>query len=380
MSSTNVSRRERMQLVTTMCRNAIFDSAHTLAQHGLDPEAFAGVVREALLTSPEIIDCTDQSLARAFRKSCRDGLIPDGVQAAITTRKKMIKQPDGSKVWAKEAVFWPMKDGLQKLAHEDMGAEIRSGHVREGDVVRVTDSTGMGKDPTIEIEFPTDYFERPQGKLVGVWCWIKIPGQTARLFRWRREQIDKAKAASKTTYEGRPWDVWEDRMAEKAIIKSSINSLRYLGLSERLKSALAEEDDFMAIEGPSAEVVALPARNEEQPVADEPTRPVPPKIELPPKKTEKPKTTRKRGQRAQVKKREEGAPQPMQKKEAPAEPVQMREEQDSRPSDVEPSDEGTFLPERSNQDEPPPHPGPEGSDDDGGEAEPQLDYDADTDL
>lgn len=247
MATNQPSQIQRRDEVIKLCVDKVQDSAMTLAQHGIDPDVFAGVVREAVLMSPNIIDCTNKSLAVAFRQACRDGLVPDNRQAAIIPYKR-------------EAKFLPMKEGLMLIAHQDCGAEIRAGHIRQGDKVTMVDRTGSGEDPTIEIERPTDYFEHPEGELIGCWAWVKFPGQTAHLRTWRKEDIRKAMAASASGDRG-AWGAWPHRMAEKAVIKSLLNSLRYMQTSKRLTAIL--DDDR-----PQPTGIVIDAKVEE--VAEEP--------------------------------------------------------------------------------------------------------------
>ena len=114
------NRKQLMANVTNMATKVITDNPMMLARHGIRAEHFAATVREAILANPDIINCTEQSLAKAIRICCRDGIVPDGKFGAIV--------PMGA-----EAVAMPMVDGLKQMAYRYLKAEIRSGAIYDGD-------------------------------------------------------------------------------------------------------------------------------------------------------------------------------------------------------------------------------------------------------
>ena len=213
---------------------AIKNSAMTLAAHNVDPDKFGMVIREALLANPDIVKAEERSFARAIRKCCRDGIIPDGDRGALV-------------IFAGEAVAMPMVQGILQMASEDLNAEIRSGVVHEGDMIRVIE--GVGVDPQIRIESEgTEIFLSRKGEnVIGAWCWIKLPFEkTARLVLFSQDEIRRARAASKA--QSGPWKTWPERMAEKACVKSAIWRLRYLAHVQNQGSRLLRvvEDDNQA--------------------------------------------------------------------------------------------------------------------------------------
>ena len=213
---------------------AIKNSAMTLAAHNVDPDKFGMVIREALLANPEIVKAEERSFARAIRKCCRDGIIPDGDRGALV-------------IFAGEAVAMPMVQGILQMASEDLKAEIRSGVVHEGDMIRVIE--GVGVDPQIRIESEgTEIFLSRKGEnVIGAWCWIKLPFEkTARLVLFSQDEIRRARAASRA--QNGPWKTWPERMAEKACVKSAIWRLRYLAHVQNQGSRLLRvvEDDNRA--------------------------------------------------------------------------------------------------------------------------------------
>lgn len=197
-------------------------SMHTLAQYGLNHEEFAMVMCEALLSNPEVMECTESTVAKALRRACQDGLVPDGQEAAITTFKDR-------KTGEKLATYMPMKQGLARLWHEAVGCELVTGIVRDGDDVQVT--MGAGIDPSIVVK--RDPFREKQGAVRGVYLWTHIPGeQFARLILWTKEDIDRRRSSSFASENG-PWSKWYPEKAQTSLQKHFINSVKHLVTSAR---------------------------------------------------------------------------------------------------------------------------------------------------
>ena len=208
----------KRKAMVDVAKAAVTNSAMTLATQGIDAEKFGAILQEAILANPDIVGADERSLARAVRKCCRDGIIPDGDQGALV-------------IFKGEAVALPMVSGLMRMAVTDLGAEIRSGVVHDGDEVRIVE--GVGVDPIIEITSGADVFKsRTSKNLIGAWCWIKLPFEaTPRIVLFSQDQINRARAASRA--KNGPWQTWPERMAEKSCIKSAIWRLRHLAHVQR---------------------------------------------------------------------------------------------------------------------------------------------------
>ena len=213
-----------------MARKIVESSPMTLAKYGVAPEEFAQNLQEAVLNNPNILEASESSLANAIRKCCRDGLIPDGDSAVIS-------------VFKGEASVMPMVTGIRRMAHQMLGAEIRSGVVYEGDEIEIVD--GAGVDTKVVVKSGMDVFKsRKADNVIGAWCWVKLPNESrARITLYSQDEIERTRKASFS--KSGPWATWPDRMAEKACVKSAIWKLRYLvnnSSAEPLFQTLREDD------------------------------------------------------------------------------------------------------------------------------------------
>jgi recombination protein RecT len=75
--------------------------AEMLKKTGISPEKFTRVAIMSVQQKPELMQCTKNSLYKAFSDCARDGLIPDGSEAAIVK-------------FGNDAVFMPMVEGILK--------------------------------------------------------------------------------------------------------------------------------------------------------------------------------------------------------------------------------------------------------------------------
>lgn len=228
---TTDARRALMGKTISNAKAVILDSPMMLARQGIDPEKFADIMREAIISNPDIIMCTEASLARAVRKCCRDGIVPDGHQGAII--------PFGD-----EAAALTMVHGYKRMAYEALGAEMREGAVYDGDHILI--KQGVGITPTVEIDIDgTDFFSKNQdAPVVGAYLWMRLPHEdTPRLYLYRLRDITRARDASRA--KKGPWVVWPDRMAVKSLVNSAIRSLSYLrdAKSEALFRAVYEDSE-----------------------------------------------------------------------------------------------------------------------------------------
>ncbi|GAB6071567.1 hypothetical protein JCM30760_26650 [Thiomicrorhabdus hydrogeniphila] len=95
----------------------------------IKPEKFMQICATAAMVNPDLQACTHSSLAKSFIQSAKDGLIPDGKEAAIVIYNK--KQGN---VWIKEAQYQPMVDGiLKRLRQSGEVPYITAKPVYEGD-------------------------------------------------------------------------------------------------------------------------------------------------------------------------------------------------------------------------------------------------------
>ena len=212
---------EKRKRYLDVASSAVRHSAMTLAQHGLDPEKFGLIIREAVLANPDVLKSDEQSFARAIRKCCINNIIPDGDQGAIV-------------VFGGEAVAMPMVMGIKRMAYEALGADIRSGVVYDGDEMEISETIGPeGVETTINLKTTTDSLKNRKGsQVIGAWCWLKLPDEKhARVTTYSQDDIDRTRKVSRA--KSGPWQTWPDRMADKSCVKSAIWRLRYMANVER---------------------------------------------------------------------------------------------------------------------------------------------------
>ena len=213
----------------TISVEAVKRQAHTLALARIDPDTFSKVVCEAVLRNPDIANANELSLVRAISLASRDGLVPDGEQSCFIVGKD------------KNVTYMPMKTGLCKLIYESLGADIQTGHIRDGDKVTLKQITG--DDDVIEVV--KDILAKERGELIGAYAWAKVPGHPAVSVILDRHDIKTAKAMSKVQHG--PWQKWEGQMAEKSAVKSLMNRLKYMVKADpdgrRLMTALDKDPE-----------------------------------------------------------------------------------------------------------------------------------------
>ena len=312
------------------------ESPMMLSRRGINAEAFAQIVQEAVLQKPEIILCTPSSLGKAFRSCANYAIVPDGDQGAIVP-------------FGKEAVFMPMVNGLKHIAYDELGIEIRSGAIYDGEnIVRLVQ--GVGVEPLIEIEpsDPVAFFKQTEFQPIGAWCWLKVPDERfARLTLYRKHEIDRARSASRA--KGGPWKTWPDRMAEKACVKSALNRLRYMRTDQNKRLFDAMDEDTRSEYGTQRvdlEGVAIDVTPDEpEKTAPAPDDPKPAKAKTASKAKPKTQDT-KPAEKAKPKPAETGK-----KAQKPAEPQQaeLATEEPPPPDEVPPGfgDGDPFLPNES---------------------------------
>lgn len=90
--------------------------APRLAAHRVSLDAFTEVAITAISQNPDLIDCDRNSLYNAVASCAKDGLLPDGKQAAIVAFNTKVRWRDESgswqETWVKKAQHMPMVEGI----------------------------------------------------------------------------------------------------------------------------------------------------------------------------------------------------------------------------------------------------------------------------
>ena len=239
------------QLIVDSVTQGVSDMVATLSQHGIKPEQFKEAMIEAMLMNPQLAECEHGSLYRAIRKCCQDGLLPNGVDATIHSKK----QKNRNDQWVSVAVYLPMKDGLLRVAHETLGVEIETGHIMASVVEDVQIIEGTGE---WSIRVPRKLTIVPGDRVVGAWA-VAIDPATRRQvgsILLDEQQLEEAKKKSASWSSGKdsPWGNKSTgelgqakRMAEKTAAKSLANKLKHRVKKDnlRLETLLGNDDEYV---------------------------------------------------------------------------------------------------------------------------------------
>jgi recombination protein RecT len=198
-------------------------------------DRFKRVLVTAVQTNPDLIDCDRRSFWNAAMTCSQKGLMPDGREAAITTRK--------GKNGVKMAVFIPMVAGIRKLARN-------SGEIATWDVHAVYENDEftfeLGDNPMITHRPPLS----ERGKLRGVYsvCTLKT-GEKSRdvmgldeVYKIR-DKADAWKAYKAGFIKDTPWFSAEGEMAKKTVAK---RHSKVLPMSTDLEEFMKHDDELFA--------------------------------------------------------------------------------------------------------------------------------------
>lgn len=183
---------------------------YSLLPAHITPEAFVRAAAVAMAKSPDLAEADPTTVIMALSDCAKDGLVPDGREAALVVYNSKVKR-NGRDEWIKKAQYLPMVDGVLKRARQSGRIDVIAGKaVFEGD------------------EF--DYWMDEAGehinyrpKLVGrgdfqfAFAFAKLKGGELIVEVMTKEEIERVKAASKGGQYG-PWKDWYDRMAVKSVL------------------------------------------------------------------------------------------------------------------------------------------------------------------
>jgi len=180
-----------------------FDARRIEVTHALPPDIKYEQILRAVTTSamlnPTILACTKQSLYFAVLHACRDGLLPDGKEAALVPYKD-------------KAGYIPMYQGLLRRFRRSGKFKSISAHVvREGEPFKYyIDENG----PHLNHE-PGDSFEAPIARV-----YARASTKDGGIFIdvMSKAEVDKHRAKSRAMRDDSPWNEWYEEMAKKTVI------------------------------------------------------------------------------------------------------------------------------------------------------------------
>jgi len=173
-----------------------------LSRTGIDPEKFIVVATAAVEKTPALLQANRQSLYTACKAAARDGLLPDGREAALV-------------VYGKEnptVQYLPMVAGLLKKIRNSGELQSISPHVvRKGDNFRYwIDEHGehLMHEPSID--------DSPR-EITHAYCIARTKDGGVYIEVLTKGEVDQVRAGSRA--KGGPWADWYSEMAKKTAIR-----------------------------------------------------------------------------------------------------------------------------------------------------------------
>lgn len=215
-----------------------FESRKTELKNALPPDVAPDAFIRAFITSaqlnPELQGCTWSSLWDAALRACRDGLLPDGVEAAVVPFKS-------------RAQYIRMYGGvLRQFRRSGQFKWLKTDVVREGEKFEHW-VTNAGEH---FLHVPGDDFAAPI-----TWVYALATtldgGEFCKVMS--RAEIDKHRSFSRAQRDDSPWKVWFEAMAQKTAI---------IQLAKILPNArdLMGEEELPELEAPAIAIAPTPAR------------------------------------------------------------------------------------------------------------------------
>jgi recombination protein RecT len=176
---------------------------------GVKAERFMALARRAIMETPELADCTANSVLRALRECAISGLELGSGFSSLIVRKPKNGKPIA--VWSASyrGLTW------QALA-TGMVRAVESQVVRERDEFSVE----LGTEPKL-VHKPTITSER--GSVIAAYAVAELTSGGKLVELLTREDISRIRAMSPA--ERGPWSAWDDEMSKKACIRRILKRL-----------------------------------------------------------------------------------------------------------------------------------------------------------
>lgn len=212
-------------------RSIVHEQSAILMQYNINPALFADGLYNAMIAVPELANCRPESLFKAVRKSCVDGICPDGREGALVPTK------------GGDVIYMPMREGLARTFCEATGAVCRVGVVYEADEFEID----LGLEP--RIEHVPDFRAKERGPVLFAWWMAKMASGDVFVDTMSLDELNQAKATSRA--KSGPWVNWFERMCRKSVFKRGVNANRHLipkDQSQRFASILDEDMEHGTVE------------------------------------------------------------------------------------------------------------------------------------
>lgn len=219
------------------------DTLMNLLPKGTNFDKFMITFMATVQKTPKLLEARREKLYLAIRECAADGLYPDGKEAALVPFKSK---------YGMEIQYLPMVAGVRRLM-------LRSGQV-DSIVARC-----VYKGDEFEIAYGDDESIRHvpamanRGPLIAAYCIVKMKSGEVIRETVHKDDIDKARKASRSGANG-PWGEWYDEMARKTAIH---RAFKYVPIDtqdgERIRQATLRG---IEIEGDCAVLDASPQAGE----------------------------------------------------------------------------------------------------------------------
>lgn len=229
------------EIVETIDRPQFQQQLREALPDGLSVEKFTRTTKLAIQLNPEILSADRQSLFLAMVKCAKDGLLPDGREAALVKVKVKGKE---------QVAYWSMIGGLRKIAAKH-GFSIESHAVYSADEFEWV----LGFDPSVTHKPPALDVER--GNLMGAYAVATGPEGQKFLEVMSRSEIEQVREVSRAKdSEYGPWVKWPAEMYRKTVARRLFKQLPLGDLDER-ERRIVSGPEAAAVEEATAVVPAL---------------------------------------------------------------------------------------------------------------------------
>ena len=213
-------------------------------------ERFVQSAAVAIANNAGLMEADPQSVINSLTQCAKDGLVADNREAALV----VFNTKQGNN-WIKKAQYMPMVDGVMKRARQSGEITvIASRAIYKNDRFRAW-MDGDGE----KIEYEPTLFER--GDMIGVFAYAKMKTGEIQFEVMNMDDINKVRAASKTSDTG-PWKDWFEGMAKKAVMhrlcRRLPNSAELMEMLERGQMMNWQVDNNQAAPQQEKVVNALP--------------------------------------------------------------------------------------------------------------------------
>lgn len=199
-------------------------------------EKFQRVVMTAVSKNQDLIGADRSSLLNSCIECATDGLMPNGKEAALVIFNTNSAGKGQPKKWENKVVYMPMIAGIYKLARNS--GEVKNLYAA---IVHRNDHFVYEKGFDVKCEHTPDIDD--PGEIRGAYAVAETKDGTRYADYMSVIEINKVKAASKTSGYG-PWVDWWEEMAKKTVVRRLSKVLPLTPEIERIVQSVDAMYDF----------------------------------------------------------------------------------------------------------------------------------------